>query len=150
MFTNYPNDRTHPKDFKSEPATGTLPTYEVLPNGKWVSACECCSGDGMLARADTTVRDPSPVAFPTGTRPMPSGRRPQYLMVGFANTWYASTGQVLFVAMLIENRTDYFGGPRLRLQFDKRGQDLPSGTFPWHPNLPLSQRRTEVQGRNWH
>lgn len=144
-ITNNPNDQIRPEDFENESAIGTLPTYEILPDGKWVTTDDYYAGDGTLYPAGTVLRDPALVDLMVGTTLAETGVITADLEMGFTNAWYTTMDREPFEAVLNEDGTDYIVGPRWRLQPDKYGQDLPSVDIPLDPSLPPPPTKDELK-----
>ena len=134
LITNNPNDQIRPEDFENESAIGTLPTYEVLEDGTWVSTDDYYSGDGTLFPAGTVLRDPALAAAWATSDIAAIGAVDG--AEGFTKEWYTTMDREPFEPVLSEDGTEYITGPRWRLQPDKYGQDLPSVTMPLDPSLP--------------
>ena len=144
-ITNNPNDQIRPEDFENESAIGTLPTYEILPDGKWVTTDAYYAGDGTLYPAGTVLRDPALVTAIAGSTLVAIGATSSDLDMGFTNAWYTTMDREPFEAVLNEDGTDYIVGPRWRLQPDKYGQDLPSVDIPLDPSLPPPPTKDELK-----
>jgi len=115
-ITTSPNDQIRPEDFENESATGILPSYNVLPDGSWVSAVDALAGDGSFIPAGTILKSPALVVSPGETGYYPSSD----LVYGLTNAWFTSLDR------------DPFGGlnPRYRLTSSKYGQDNPGVEIP--------------------
>ena len=144
-ITNNPNDQIRPEDFENESAIGTLPTYVILPDGKWVTTDPYYAGDGTLYPAGTVLRDPALVTAIAGSTLVAIGATTVDLDMGFTNAWYTTMDREPFEAVLNEDGTDYIVGPRWRLQPDKYGQDLPSVDIPLDPSLPPPPTKDELK-----
>ena len=134
LITNNPNDQIRPEDFENEFAIGTLPTYEILADGSWVTTDDYYAGDGTLYPAGTVLKDPA-LAAAWATSDMAAigaidGAE------GFTNAWYTTMDREPFEPELNADGTEYVVGPRWRLQPDKYGQDLPSVVIPEDPSTP--------------
>lgn len=115
-ITTSPNDQIRPEDFENEKATGILPSYNVLPDGSWVSAVDALAGDGTLIPAGTVLKSPALIVAPGEEGYYPSSD----LVYGLTNAWFTSLDR------------DPFGGqnPRYRLTSSKYGQDNPGVEIP--------------------
>ena len=133
LITNNPNDQLRPEDFENESATGTVPTYEVLTDGTWVSTDDYYAGDGTLYPAGTVLRDPAlaDAWAASDIAALGAGDGAE----GFTNAWYTTMDREPFEPVLNADGSEYITGPRWRLQADKYGQDLPSVTIPADPSL---------------
>ncbi len=134
-ITNNPNDQIRPEDYENEAATGTLPTYEILPDGKWVSTDDYYAGDGTFYPAGTVLKDPALAALAVNSALYGTGAMSVDMLQGFTNAWYQTMDREPFEPVLNADGTDYEVGPRWRLKADKYGQDLPSVTIPVDPSL---------------
>ena len=143
--TNNPNDQIRPEDFENESAIGKLPTYEILPDGKWVTTDAYYAGDGTLYPAGTVLKDPALVGLMDGTTLAAIGATSVDLDEGYTNAWYTTMDREPFEAALNEDGTEYISGPRWRLQPDKYGQDLPSVDIPLDPSLPPPPTNDELK-----
>ncbi|MHA6263298.1 calcium-binding protein [Arenibacterium sp. CAU 1754] len=143
-ITNNPNDQIRPEDFENESAIGQLPSYEVLPDGKWVSVNDYYAGDGTFYPAGTVLKDPELAKAAANSDLGKIGALSSDLMEGFTNAWYTTMDREPFVAVLQDDGT-YLIGPRWRLQPDKYGQDLPSVVIPLDPALPPPPTNDEVK-----
>ncbi len=144
-ITNNPNDQIRPEDFENEAAAGTLPTYEILSDGRWVTTHDYYAGDGTLYPAGTVLRDPALVQALQGTTISEIGATSADLDAGFTNAWYTTMDREPFVPVLNGDGTEYVVGPRWRLQSDKYGQDLPSVDIPLDPSLPPPPTKDELK-----
>ena len=113
---NSPNDQIRPEDWENEAATGRLPAYEVLDDGRWVSTIDCFEGDGDFIPAGTTLRNPA-FADPNALS--------SDIVGGYTNAWFTSTDREPFDT---DPATGI--GPRWRLRSAKMGQNLPGGEIP--------------------
>ncbi|HJK93369.1 MAG TPA: hypothetical protein RMH85_15550 [Polyangiaceae bacterium LLY-WYZ-15_(1-7)] len=114
--TNNPNDQVRPEDHENEFATGRLPGYEVLEDGRWVSTRDCYEGDGDFIPAGTTFRNPA-FAIPDAYS--------EDLREGFTNAWYSTMDRDPFAMDPVSGI-----GPRWRLTANKFGQVLPGLEIP--------------------
>ena len=144
-ITNNPNDQIRPEDFENEAAIGQLPTYEILPDGKWVSTDDYYAGDGTLYPAGTILKDPALATAIDGTLIDKIGATSGDLDEGFTNAWYTTMDREPFEPELNDDGTEYSTGPRWRLKPDKYGQDLPSIVIPLDPSLPPPPTKDEVK-----
>ncbi|MEH6646638.1 calcium-binding protein [Sulfitobacter sp.] len=144
-ITNNPNDQIRPEDFENESATGTIPTYEILADGKWVTTDDYYAGDGTLYPAGTVLRDPALADTLVGTTIAATGATSSDLEGGYTNAWYTTMDREPFEASLTPDGTEYIVGPRWRLQSDKYGQDLPSVDMPLDPSLPPPPTNDELK-----
>jgi len=144
-ITNNPNDQIRPEDYENESAIGTLPTYEILPDGRWVSTDDYYAGDGTLYPAGTVLRDPALAALAEGSTLDQMGAMSSDLVDGFTNAWYTTMNREPFEPVLNEDGTEYVTGPRWRLQPDKYGQDLPSVDIPIDPSLPPPPTKDQLK-----
>ncbi|MFZ7090309.1 calcium-binding protein [Primorskyibacter sp. 2E233] len=142
--TNNPNDQIRPEDYENESAIGQLPTYEVLPDGKWVSTDDYYAGDGTFYPAGTVLKDPALAAAAQTSDLAAIGALSSDLAQGYTAAWYTTMDREPFEAALDDNG-EYIVGPRWRLQTDKYGQDLPSVTIPLDPSLPPPPTQDEVK-----
>lgn len=131
-ITNNPNDQVRPEDFENEAAIGTLPEYDVLPDGKWVSVDDYYAGDGTLYPAGTVLRDPALIPLNAGSALNDIGAMSTDLLNGFTNAYYTTMNREPFEPVITDGEYDI--GPRWRLQPDKYGQDLPSVVIPQDPS----------------
>lgn len=143
-ITNNPNDQIRPEDYENEAAIGKLPTYEILPDGKWVSTDDYYAGDGTFYPAGTVLRDPALATAVKGTELDQIGALSGDLAGGFTNAWYTTMDREPFEAEL-NDAGNYVTGPRWRLQTDKYGQDLPSVVIPADPSLPPPPTKDQVK-----
>ncbi|MFX0546766.1 calcium-binding protein [Roseovarius sp. S1116L3] len=141
-ITNNPNDQVRPEGLENEAAIGTLPSYEELPDGTWVSTADFYAGDGTLYPAGTVLKDPSIPSTVEGTMIDQIGATSVDLEEGFTNAWYTTQDREPFEPVLNEDG-EYVVGPRWRLQADKYGQDLPSVVIPTDPSDPLPTTQDE-------
>ncbi len=144
-ITNNPNDQVRPEDFENESAIGTLPTYEILDDGKWVTTDGYYAGDGTFYEAGTVLRDPALAANSAGSLVDEIGTLSVDLEMGFTNAWYTTMNREPFEPVLNEAGDDYVVGPRWRLQTDKYGQDLPSVVIPIDPSATANPTKSEVK-----
>ncbi len=144
-ITNNPNDQIRPEDYENESAIGTLPEYEILPDGKWVSVDGYYAGDGSFYPAGTVLRDPGLAALAEGSTLDQIGAMSEDLVDGFTNAWFTTMNREPFEPVLTEDGTEYVTGPRWRLQTDKYGQDLPSVVIPEDPSLTASPTKDQVK-----
>lgn len=144
-ITNNPNDQIRPEDFENEAAIGQLPTYEIQPDGKWVTTDDYYAGDGTLYPAGTVLKDPALAAAVDGTVLDQLGATSEDLDEGYTNAWYTTMDREPFEPELNEDGTEYITGPRWRLKPDKYGQDLPSIVIPEDPSLPPPPTKDEVK-----
>lgn len=140
-ITNNPNDQIRPEDLENESATGTLPTYEILPDGKWVTTDDYYAGDGTLYPAGTVLKDPALAEAWANSTLGQIGATDG--AAGFTNAWYTTMNREPFEPVI--DGEDYTVGPRWRLKADKYGQDLPSVTIPTDPSLPPPPTQDEVK-----
>jgi len=131
-ITNNPNDQIRPEDYENEAATGTLPSYDELPDGTWVTTEAFYAGDGTLYPAGTVLKDPALADMLEGTLLADMGVVSADLVEGYTNAYYTILDREPFEGVIDENG-DYVVGPRWRLQSDKYGQDLPSVVIPEDP-----------------
>ncbi|WGW03669.1 calcium-binding protein [Tropicibacter oceani] len=143
-ITNNPNDQIRPEDYENESAIGQLPTYEVLPDGKWVSTDDYYAGDGTFYPAGTVLKDPALAAAAAASPLAAMGALSEDLLEGYTAAWYTTMDREPFEADLDENG-EYIVGPRWRLQPDKYGQDLPSVVIPEDPSLPPPPTKDQVK-----
>jgi Ca2+-binding RTX toxin-like protein len=142
-ITNNPNDQIRPEDFENEAATGRLPSYQIEPDGKWISTEDFYAGDGTLYPAGTILKDPAIAAAAAGSTLAQIGAMSEDLIEGFTNAWYTTMDREPFEPVL--NGDEYEVGPRWRLQADKYGQDLPGVVIPQDPSLPLPTTQDMVK-----
>jgi hypothetical protein len=132
--SNSPNDQIRPEDWENEGATGRKPSYEVLPDGRWVSTVDCYEGDGDLIPAGTTLRNPA-FADMNGLS--------SDLRGGYTNAWYTTTDREPY-----ETDPATGVGPRWRFRSSKFGQDLPGVEIPLidctPPPLKKGEEKYEV------
>jgi hypothetical protein len=128
-ITNSPNDQIRPEDFENESATGRVPAYEVLDDGRWVSTVDCYEGDGDFIPAGTTLRNP-PFSVADGLS--------EDLSEGFTNAWYTTTDREPFEIDPVSG-----SGPRWRLRSGKFGQDLPGVEIPLENCTPPPLKKGE-------
>jgi len=114
--TNNPNDQIRPEDYENEFATGRLPGYEVLSDGRWVSTRDCYEGDGDFIPAGTTLRNPAFAIVDADSAD---------LRGGFTNAWYSTMDRDPF-----QSDPETGIGPRWRLTANKFGQVLPGLEIP--------------------
>jgi Ca2+-binding RTX toxin-like protein len=142
-LTNNPNDQIRPEDYENEAATGTLPEYVVLPDGKWVTAADYYAGDGSFYPAGTVLRDPALAEAAKTSALAGIGAMSEDLLEGFTNAWYTTMNREPFEPVL--GTDGYEVGPRWRLKADKYGQDLPGVVIPADPSLPPPPTAAEVK-----
>ena len=142
-ITNNPNDQIRPEDYENEAATGTLPTYQILPDGKWVSTDDYYAGDGTFYPAGTVLRDPALADAAAVSTLADIGSMSSDLVGGFTNAWYQTMDREPFEPVL--NGDEYEVGPRWRLKADKYGQDLPSVVIPTDPSLEPPPTKDQVK-----
>lgn len=128
---------------RREAAKGTRPTYQILPDGTWVSTDDCYSGGDTRYSAGTVLRDPALAAAWAASELAAIGA--QDGAAGFTNAWYTTMDREPFEAVLNEDGTDYVVGPRWRLLPDKYGEDLPSVVIPDDPSQPPPPKKDEVK-----
>lgn len=144
-ITNNPNDQVRPEDYENESAIGTLPEYEVLPDGKWVSVDGYFAGNGDFYPAGTVLRDPALATLAEGSTLDQIGGMSEDLHDGFTNAWFTTMNREPFEPELNADGTEYITGPRWRLQPDKYGQDLPSVVIPEDPSLTANPTNAQVK-----
>ncbi len=146
-ITNNPNDQVRPEDFENEAAIGTLPTYDIDIDGKWVTTEGYYAGDGTYYEAGTVLKDPA-LALAADSPLVLMGTASEDLLEGYTNAWYTTMDREPFEPVLNEDGTEYSdtgSGPRWRLQPDKYGQDLPSVVIPEDPSLTANPTHSEVK-----
>ncbi len=143
-ITNNPNDQFRPEDYENEAATGTLPTYTVLPDGKWVTTDDYYAGDGTLYPAGTVLKDPTLVTAVAGSTLAQIGAMSEDLIEGYTNAWYTTMNREPFEPVL-DAEGGYEVGARWRLKADKFGQDLPGVDIPADPSLPPPPTKDEIK-----
>ncbi|WP_175545393.1 calcium-binding protein [Thalassovita taeanensis] len=141
-ITNNPNDQLRPEGLENEAAIGTLPTYQILDDGSWVTTDDYYAGDGTLYPAGTVLKDPALAALWATSELAAIGAVDG--AEGFTNAWYTTMDREPFEAAFDESG-EYISGPRWRLQPDKYGQDLPSVVIPLDPSLPPPPTKDEVK-----
>ena len=145
-ITNNPNDQVRPEDFENEAAIGTLPTYEIDGDGKWVTTEGYYAGDGTYYPAGTVLKDPALAAAAATSDIVVMGAGSVDLLEGYTNAWYTTMNREPFEPVLNELGTEYTdSGPRWRLQPDKYGQDLPSVVIPDDPSLTSNPTHDQVK-----
>lgn len=144
-ITNNPNDQLRPEDYENESAIGTLPEYEILPDGRWVSVDGYFAGDGSFYPAGTVLRDPELAALGEGSTLEQIGAMSEDIRDGFTNAWFTTMNREPFEPVLNEDATEYVTGPRWRLQPDKYGQDLPSVVIPEDPGVTANPTKDQVK-----
>ncbi|WP_394178330.1 calcium-binding protein [Yoonia maritima] len=143
-ITNNPNDQVRPEDFENESAIGTLPTYEIDADGRWVTTDDYYAGDGTLYPAGTVLKDPALAISDTATLAQ-IGAASEDLLEGYTNAWYTTMNREPFEPVLNADGTEYIVGPRWRLQPDKYGQDLPSVVIPLDPSATANPTKDQVK-----
>ncbi len=128
--SNSPNDQIRPEGLENEAATGRKPSYEVLPDGRWVSTVDCYEGDGDFIPAGTTLRNPAWA----DEEALSSDLRG-----GYTNAWYTTTDRHPFEA---DPSTGV--GPRWRFKSAKFGQNLPGVEIPAVNCTPPPLRKGEA------
>ena len=147
-ITNNPNDQIRPEDFENEAAIGTLPTYEIDGDGRWVTTDGYYAGDGTYYPAGTVLKDPQLVIDAASSDIVAMGAGSVDLLEGYTNAWYTTMNREPFEPVLNEDGTEYSedgSGPRWRLQPDKYGQDLPSVVIPQDPSLTSNPTHDQVK-----
>lgn len=142
-ITNNPNDQVRPEDYENESAIGTLPTYEILPDGKWVTTDDYYAGDGTLYPAGTVLKDPALAELAEGSALDQIGALSEDLEEGFTNAWYTTMDREPFEAVVTDGEYDV--GPRWRLKPNKYGQDLPSVEIPLDPSLEPPATQSQIK-----
>ncbi|MDT8326696.1 MAG: calcium-binding protein, partial [Roseovarius sp.] len=144
-ITNNPNDQLRPEDFENEAARGTLPDYEELADGSWVSKEGFFAGDGTFLPAGTVLKDPTIPGLVAGSTLDRIGSGSVDLDEGFTNAYYTTMDREPFEPELNAAGDAYVSGPRWRLQSDKYGQDLPSVVMPIDPRLTANPTQDQVK-----